>query len=194
MMPASYSTEVYICVDVETAGPIPPDYSLLSIGACTVFEPLSTFYIELKPVTQQSVPEAAEVHKLSIERLAKEGTPPLTSMQRFEHWLMEMSGANKQLVFVAFNAPFDWMFINYYFIHYLGHNPFGHAALDIKALYMGQAGVAWSQTSWRFISPQLSEDTHLTHHALQDALDQAALFKKLLARINTQQIPGVDHP
>ncbi len=78
------------------------------------------------------------------------------------------------------------MFINYYFIHYLGHNPFGHAALDIKALYMGQAGVPWSQTSWRYISPQLlPRDTHLTHHALQDALDQAELFKKMLAGMHT---------
>ncbi len=181
MMATPDSIEAYICVDVETAGPVPPDYSLLSIGACTVFEPQSTFYIEIQPVSEQSSPEAAEVHKLSLERLSAEGTPPATAMQRFESWLAIQTAPNMQPVFVAFNAPFDWMFINYYFIHYLGHNPFGHAALDIKALYMGQVGVPWSQTSWRFISPQLSEDTHLTHHALQDALDQAVLFKKILA-------------
>jgi DNA polymerase III epsilon subunit-like protein len=185
MMPAPATSEVYICVDVETAGPIPPDYSLLSIGACTVFEPQSTFYIELQPVTEQSIPEAAEVHKLSLEHLSLEGVPPITAMQRFEQWLADHSAPNKQLVFVAFNAPFDWTFINYYFIHYLGHNPFGHAALDIKAFYMGRTGVPWSQTSWRYISPQFSEDTHLTHHALQDALDQAGLFNKLLASKNS---------
>jgi DNA polymerase III epsilon subunit-like protein len=174
-------TEVYICVYVETAGPVPPDYSLLSIGACTLFEPQSTFYIELQPVNSQLTSEAAQVHKLSLERLAVEGVPPAIAMQRFEAWLAAQTAAPKQLVFVAFNAAFDWMFINYYFIHYLGQNPFGHAALDIKALYMGQAGVPWSQTSWRFISPQFVEGTTLTHHALQDALDQAGLFKKLLA-------------
>ena len=76
------------------------------------------------------------------------------------------------------------MFINHYFIHYLGHNPFGHTALDIKAFYMGQAGVPWSQTSWRYIIPQYTEKPQLTHHALQDALDQAELFKKLLAGIH----------
>jgi ribonuclease T len=180
-MPASDSTEVYICVDVETAGPIPPDYSLLSIGACTVVDPQSTFYVELQPVTERSTPEAAQVHKLSLSQLSAEGVPPLAAMQQFEQWLESQSAPNMQLVCVAFNAPFDWMFINYYFIHYLGHNPFGHAALDIKALYMGWATVPWSKTSWRFISPQLSADTHLTHHALQDALDQAVLFKKILA-------------
>jgi DNA polymerase III epsilon subunit-like protein len=180
-MPTSVSSEVFICVDVETAGPIPPDYSLLSIGACTVFEPQLTFYVELHPINDQSTAEAAQVHKLSLERLAVEGLLPLSAMQRFEAWLAEQSDPSKQLVFVAFNAAFDWMFVNYYFIHYLGRNPFGHAALDIKALYMGRAGVHWTETSWRNISPQLVEDTALTHHALQDAIDQAGLFKKLLA-------------
>jgi len=65
-------------------------------------------------------------------------------------------------------------------MHYLGHNPFGHAALDIKALYMGAARVAWSKTSWHHISPKYEEMANLTHHALQDALDQAELFKKIL--------------
>jgi ribonuclease T len=180
-MPISNPSEVYICVDVETAGPIPPDYSLLSIGACTVFEPQSTFYVELQPINDQSTAEAAHVHKLSLKRLVMEGIPPVDAMQRFEAWLAEQSDSSNQPVFVAFNAAFDWMFVNYYFIHYLGRNPFGHAALDIKALYMGRAGVRWSETSWRNISPQLVDDTALTHHALQDAIDQAGLFKKLLA-------------
>jgi DNA polymerase III epsilon subunit-like protein len=184
-MPTLDPTEVYICVDVETTGPIPADYSLLSIGACAVFEPQSTFYVELQPVNDRSIPEAAQVHKLSLERLALEGMPPIDAMLRFEAWLAEQSAPPKVPVFVAFNAAFDWMFVNYYFIHYLGRNPFGHAALDIKAFYMGQAGVTWSETSWRYVSPQLVEGSNLTHHALQDALDQAGLFKKLLARANS---------
>jgi DNA polymerase III alpha subunit (gram-positive type) len=184
-MPTLDPSEVYICVDVETAGPIPADYSLLSIGACAVFEPQSTFYVELQPLNDRSIPEAAQVHQLSLERLALEGIAPTDAMQRFEAWLAEQSAPPKVPVFVAFNAAFDWMFINYYFIHYLGRNPFGHAALNIKAFYMGQAGVPWSETSWRYVSPQLVEGTNLTHHALQDARDQAGLFKKLLARAHS---------
>lgn len=180
------TTETYICVDVETAGPIPglEEYSLLSIGACTITEPQSTFYIEIKPINENFTAEAANVHKLSMERLIVEGVAPDEAMQRFETWLMDQAAPGKQPVFVAFNAPFDWMFINYYFFHYLGHNPFGHAALDIKAYYMGWAGVPWSQTSWRFISPGYMDDTHLTHHALQDAIDQAELFKKMLGEMH----------
>ena len=176
--------EVYICVDVETAGPIPGDYSLLSIGACTIDVPVTTFYIELKPINEQVMPEAAQVHQLSLPRLEIEGVEPKQAMVQFDAWLKDQAGPNHQPVLVAFNAPFDWMFINYYFFHYLGYNPFGHAALDIKALYMGLAGVAWRQTSWRFIDPHFVQVKGLTHHALQDALDQAKLFNKLLDDLN----------
>ena len=178
------TTEAYICVDVETAGPIPgpglKEYSLLSIGACTINEPQSTFYIELKPINENITAEATNVHKLSMQRLMVEGVLPEEALRRFEEWLKNQTAPGTQPVLVAFNAPFDWMFINY-----LGHNPFGHAALDIKAFYMGWAGVPWSQTSWRFISPDYAEDTQLTHHALQDALDQARLFKKMLGEMHT---------
>ena len=177
----SNNAETYICVDVETAGPIPGKYSLLSIGACTLDDPPATFYIELKPTNQRNTPEAASVHMLSFTRLLAEGTEPKQALLQFEAWLKSQVARDQLPVFVAFNAPFDWMFVNYYFIRYLGHNPFGHAALDIKAFYMGMAGVSWSQTSWRFIEPDYVERENLTHHALQDALDQALLFKKLLA-------------
>ena len=43
----SQINEAYISVDVETAGPNPGQYSLLSIGACLVFVPAKTFYVEL---------------------------------------------------------------------------------------------------------------------------------------------------
>ena len=41
--------EIYISVDVETSGPIPGEYSLLSIGARSVGHPEQNFYSELKP-------------------------------------------------------------------------------------------------------------------------------------------------
>jgi ribonuclease T len=173
-------TETYVCVDVETSGPIPGKYSLLSIGACTLDEPPATFYIEIKPVNKRNTPEAARVHQLSFSRLMVEGVEPKRAILRFEDWLKEQTATGQTPVFVAFNAPFDWMFVNYYFIRFLGRNPFGHAALDIKALYMGIARVNWAQTSWRYIEPSDIEKKNLTHHALQDALDQATLFKKLL--------------
>ncbi len=36
------NTEIYISVDVETSGPFPPAFCMLSIGACVVGEAEAT--------------------------------------------------------------------------------------------------------------------------------------------------------
>jgi DNA polymerase III epsilon subunit-like protein len=182
MNDTSISSDVYISVDVETAGPSPSTYSLLTIGACTVIGPSSTFYVELKPETMRALPEALAVSRLSMERLVKRGQPPKQAMQQFEQWLIEQTPENQRPVFVAFNAPFDWMFVNDYFHRLLGYNPFGHAALDIKSYYMGLAGVSWQETAMRYVSTQFLEDRQLTHHALRDAMDQAEIFRMMLTK------------
>ena len=90
-------------------------------------------------------------------------------------------------IFVAFNAPFDWMFINIYFHRYLGHNPFGYSALDIKAYYMGLCQISWSDTSFRKIAAVYGEKDHLNHNALEDAVDQARLFQWMLLEMKTKK-------
>lgn len=180
-MDASTPAETYISVDIETAGPYPGEYSMLSIGACTVSEPRSTFYVEIKPVNDNATDEALLIHHLSLLRLKERGLEPSEAMARFETWLLEQTPPGQRPVFVAFNAAFDWMFITHYFHHYLGRNPFGHAALDVKAFYMGMAGVPWAETSMRYVSPRYLGNRDLTHHALRDALDQAEIFQKMLS-------------
>jgi DNA polymerase III epsilon subunit-like protein len=183
--------EVYISVDIETAGPYPPEYSLLSIGACTIFEPQRTFYVELKPINDHFTEEALLVHRLSMQRLKERGAEPAEAMQRFESWLNAQTPPGRHPIFLAFNAVFDWTFVNYYFLHSLGRNPFGHSALDIKAFYMGLAGVAWAETSMRYLGPRYLGERDLTHHALRDALDQGEIFAKMLAE--TRQQEGAAH-
>jgi DNA polymerase III epsilon subunit-like protein len=175
--------ETFISVDVETAGPNPGDYSLLSIGACTLDHPQQTFYVELEPVNDRATPDALAISGLSLEALRERGVPPPEAMARFADWVARVVPADSRPVFVAFNAPFDWMFVNDYFHRYLGHNPFGHSALDIKALYMGLTGVRWYQTGMRHVSARLLDHRHLTHHALDDALVQAEILIELLEEI-----------
>lgn len=59
-------------------------------------------------------------------------------MAKFRDCLPGTCGG-KQPVFVGFNAGFDWSFVNWYFLRFLGENPFGFAPLDIKSYYMGSA-------------------------------------------------------
>lgn len=174
--------EVFVSVDVEAAGPYPERYSLLSIGACLVDDPAQGFYVELKPVKSEVVESAISVTGLSIEKLAKEGIAPARAMQEMADWIRKAVPAGQRPVMVAFNAPFDWPFINHYFFEYLGENPLGHSAIDIKAFYMGLIGCAWEETSMLYLSPRFLKGQQLPHDALADARLQADLFRKLLAQ------------
>ena len=135
--------ELFISVDVETAGPHPSHHALLSIGACLAFHPAHTFYVELQPDQPAAVPEALAISRLLLSELAERGQPPAEALVQVEAWIREQTPAGGRPVFVAFNAPFDWMFVADYFHRYLGRNPFGHNALDLKALYMGLTGTRW---------------------------------------------------
>ena len=179
-----FHSETYISVDVEAAGPYPGEYALLSIGACTVDRPQSTFYVELKPDVLNITPESLAVHQLSLDKLRQTGLEPVEAMRDFAAWLVEVTPPAHRPIFVAFNAAFDWMFVNAYFHKYLGRNPFGHAALDIKALYMGFQRTTWAETSMRLISERYLPQRPLTHHALEDALHQCELFEKILTDIS----------
>jgi DNA polymerase III epsilon subunit-like protein len=179
--------ETYVCVDVETAGPSPGQYAMLSIGACLVDDLSTTFYVELQPDRPDSLPEAMAISGLSLESLKLHGSAPQAAMQAFADWIKSTVPPGEKAVFVAFNAPFDWMFVNDYFHRYLGYNPFGHSALDIKAYFMGLTGVPWFETSMKHISAYLHHETHLVHNALHDALDQAKIFREILKRSQKTQ-------
>jgi len=174
-------SEIYFSVDIETAGPNPGKYSLLSIGACTIDARRSTFYVEMQPVNEMITPESFAIHRLDLLQLKQKGQPPRIALEKFERWILSNLSSNGRAVFTAFNAPFDWMFINDYFHRYLGRNPFGHSAIDIKSFYMGLTGVDWSLTSMRFIGQRYLEGKALSHNALEDALHQADIFERMLA-------------
>lgn len=173
--------ECFISVDVETGGATPGDYALLAIGACLVDDPETTFYVELRPEDKRITVEALEVSKLSVDVLRAMGEPPETAMRHFAGWVAEVVPAGSRPVFVGFNAPFDWMFVADYFERYVGRNPFGYTALDIKAFAMGRLGSTWAETSMSVLGPKYLSGRPLAHHALSDAQDQAALFRALYA-------------
>jgi DNA polymerase III epsilon subunit-like protein len=174
-------SEMYISVDIETAGPNPGRYSLLSIGACTIDARRSTFYVEVQPVNNEITPESFAIHRLDLEQLRQKGLPPRIALEKFESWILSNLSSSSRAIFTAFNAPFDWMFINDYFHKYLGRNPFGHSAIDIKSFFMGLTGVYWSLTSMRFIGKRYLGGKALSHNALEDALNQADIFEQMLA-------------
>jgi ribonuclease T len=171
--------EVYISVDVEAAGPLPPTYSMLSLGAVVVDDSQATFYVEFKPLNNKSVPAAMKVVGRTLQDFARTGRDPKDAMAGFCDWLGSVAKAATP-VFVGFNATFDWAFVNFYFHQYLGENPFGIGGLDIKSYYMGLSGGTWEDTRSSRIAEEFKDSSRRhTHNALDDALEQAELFRRM---------------
>jgi DNA polymerase III epsilon subunit-like protein len=185
-MPAP--SETFLSVDIETSGPHPERYSLLSIGACLVDDPAEGFYIELKPAKSQVMDSVLHTSQLSVEKLARDGVAAPLAMQQFTEWIRRVCPPGQRPVMVAFNAPYDWAFINSYFYEYLGENPLGRSAIDIKAFYMGLTGCPWEETSMLYLSPRFLKGQQLPHDALADARLQANLFRKLLAQARGEKM------
>jgi len=170
----------FISVDIEAAGPVSSQFALLSIGACSLTQPRCTFYAELIPDKDQADPRSMEIHGLDLSRLAREGLPPEEALHRFATWLAKVVPPGRRPLMVGFNLPFDWMFISDYFYRYLGSNPFGHSAVDIKAVYLGASGKSWAETSGSYLHQRYHNGNELTHNALEDAIAQAIIFEGIL--------------
>jgi DNA polymerase III epsilon subunit-like protein len=170
--------EIFISVDIEAAGPVPPTYSMLSFGAAVVSNPQLTFYAEMKPINERSVPEAMEVVGRTLKDFTRAGRDPKEAMAAFHDWLQEVA-QGERLVFVGFNASFDWAFVNFYFHEYLGENPFGFGGLDIKSYYMGMTGCAWEDARSSRIAAEFKSSSPHTHQALDDAIEQGEMFRKM---------------
>ena len=125
----------YIMVDVEADGPIPGDYSMISFGAVLVNQGLTqTFYGQLQPISEKWIPEALAVSGHSRQQTLGFDNPKQV-MQRFADWLRNVSKGQPR--FIADNNGFDWQFINWYFHHFMGVNPFGFSSTNLGSLYKG---------------------------------------------------------
>lgn len=169
--------EVFISVDVETSGPVVGEHSMLTLGACLVYTPEIEFSVMLKPISDKAVKEALAVTGLTLEDARKNGVEPKEAMTTFGDWIVQNVPIGSTPVFVGLNAPFDWSFVNYYFLKYLNENPFGFTALDIKALFMGTTGCSWLDTKSSSIARRVRPTLRGDHDALHDAKYQAELFR-----------------
>ena len=154
----------YIMVDIESDGPIPGDYSMVSFGAVFVDEKLNkTFYGKLNPISDKYIPDALAVSGHTREETL-EFEEPQKVMKDFAAWIKENS--YDQPIFISDNNGFDWMFICWYFHHFLGKNPFGHSSQNLGSLYKGIV----KDTSKNF--KHLRKTKH-THNPVDDAKGNA---------------------
>jgi hypothetical protein len=94
-------------VDVETDGPIPGDYSMISFGAVLVNDSLDkTFYARVKPISTKFIPDA-----LAISGHTREETlgfeDPVKVMSDFDAWIKDL--CKDRAIFISDNNGFACM-------------------------------------------------------------------------------------
>lgn len=189
--------EVYVSTDVETDGPIPGPHSMLSFGSAAYRankELLATFSATLEPL-----PGAAGhpgtmrwwgQHLEAWAAATRDPAPPAEVMTRYAAWLEGLPG---RPVFVAYPAAFDFLFVYWYLIRFAGRSPFSHSALDIKTYAMALLQREYRASTKRAMPRSWFDDLPHSHVALDDAIEQGALFCNMLrARSLLGELPAPD--
>lgn len=183
--------DIYFSADVETDGPIPGPYSILSFAIVYAgsFDGLKfqrpenydrVFYRELKPISDLFQKEALDVNGLDRARLCDEGMAPERAMTEAFQWINAIAGEGKP-VLVAYPLSFDWTWLYWYFIRFCkSGSPFDYSrCFDIKTAVAVKAGIPISQAGRSRLDSFLSSKRQHTHHAEDDAIEQAEIFANI---------------
>jgi hypothetical protein len=182
--------EIYVSTDVEADGPIPGPHSMLSFASAAYTadkELVATWTANLEtldgasghPDTMAwwgSQPAAWEACRIDPR-------PAALVMPAYAAWVDGLPG---KPVFVAYPAGFDFTFVQWYLHRFAGRSPFGHAALDVKSLAMAVLGLKFHETAKHSMPRRWFDPLPHTHVALDDAIEQGALFCNILADIKAR--------
>jgi hypothetical protein len=181
--------EIYVSTDVEVDGPIPGPHSLLSFGSAAYRADktlVSTFAANLEllpgatghPETMAWWAERPDAWAAARRDLRD----PACAMKDYAAWLEALPG---KPVFVGYPAAFDFMFVYWYLIRFAGRSPFSFAALDIKTLAMVALRKEYRQVTKKNMPRRwFDEGLPHSHVALDDAIEQGALFCNILAEVS----------
>ena len=183
--------DMYFSADIEADGPIPGRYSMLSFAFCVAgtydgerFERIDpmrhTFYRELRPISDNIDEAALAVAGLDRDRLLVEGADPAAAMNEAAAWIRETTG-DRQPVLAAMPVAFDWTWLFWYFSAFAADgSPFGVShCFDVKTAYAVKSGEPIAHSHRNEMPAELRSDRPHTHHALDDAAEQADIFANL---------------
>ena len=181
--------EIYISTDVETDGPIPGPHSMLSLGSAAYTADkclVSTFSANLETLPGAAAhPKTAEWWTTQPEAWAacrKNLDLPERVMARYVAWIKSL---NAKPVFVAYPAGFDFLFVYWYLMRFVGESPFGHSALDVKSFAMALLKTDYRDRSMDRMPKRWFDELPHSHVALDDAIEQGALFCNMLSESRT---------
>ena len=177
--------EVYVSTDVETDGPIPGPNSMLSFGSAAYLADktlVATFSANLDTLSGASGDPKTmkwwEGQPQAWAACRETPRPPSEIMGEYVAWVRELPG---KPVFVAYPLAFDFMFVYWYLIRFVGESPFSYSGLDIKTYAMALLKKPYRQSVKRNMPKRWFDPLPHTHVALDDAIGLGTLFCNMLA-------------
>ena len=174
------SREVYVSVDVEADGPIPGPNSMLSFGAAAYTDHgdlIRTFERNLKLLdTAESHPETKAFWTKNKEAYDATRVDPVTPKDAMTDFCIWLGGLPGKSVVVGYPVTYDFTFLYWYVMRFVGKSPFGFSGLDIKTLAMVALKSTFRDATKRNMPKEWFSDKLYTHVAIDDALEQGDLF------------------
>jgi len=174
-----------VSTDVEADGPIPGPHSMLSFGSAAYRADktlVATYSANLDTLPDAiGDPKTMAWWETQPEAWAACRTdcrPAADVMPEYAAWVDDLPG---KPVFVGYPVAYDFMFVYWYLMRFVGRSPFSHSALDIKTLAMVLLRKGYRATTKRNMPRRWFDDLPHTHVALDDAIGQGALFCNMLA-------------
>lgn len=157
----------YFVVDVESDGPLLGVNSMICFGAVKVDEELkTTFYGQVEPISDIYDEETLSISGFS--RIQHESFNNVTVVfKEFYKWILENSIG--QPILISDNNQYDGSWINYYFLRFVGSNPFGYSSRRLGDLFCSIKGNVL--TKWKHL-----RITEHTHYQVDDAKRNAEII------------------
>mgnify|MGYP001575073782 CR=1 FL=1 len=171
--------EIHVSTDVEADGPIPGPHSMLSFASVAYDShgnELATFAVNLKPLPDAKPhpatmawwyknPEAYAQTKLNAR-------DPEDAMRDYKGWLLALGAAP---VFVGYPVAYDFMFVYWYLMRFVGESPFSHSGWDVKTAASIALACPYREVGKRRMPKEWFGPTRHAHEALADAREQGEL-------------------
>lgn len=188
--PQIIASDAYFSADVETDGAIPGPFSMLSFALVyagsfdgETFKAPATcqeIYFELKPISDTYELEALRVNGIDRKKLCESGEDPAQAMSLAAEWVRRIAQSSRP-VLVAYPLSFDWSWLYWYFVKFsVSGSPFSHSScFDIKTAFAVKNRAPISASGRSQLLPELKSSLLHSHHALDDAREQAEIFRNV---------------
>ncbi|MGH9414071.1 MAG: 3'-5' exonuclease [Terriglobales bacterium] len=187
---AGRAVDAYFSADVETDGPIPGEYSMLSFALVyagsfdgAVFRKAENwncqFSSDLRPISPNFQVEALRVNGIDRGALIDSAPEAAPVMCESASWVRQVAG-ERTPVLVAYPLSFDWSWLYWYYMKFAGTSPFAHSrCFDLKTAVALRQGIPIAAAGRQNLPLRFRPQMEHSHRALEDAKEQAEIFVRV---------------